>query len=94
MAFGSWFKNIVSKTKNAIRKALPIVRKIIDTTKTIAPILSPVIGGNAGKLINNIGNYAGKIDNGLNRIAPQNLKLSRIQNNNITPDRFAIPMLK
>ena len=104
MAFVTLFKNIVSRTKSAIRRALPVVRKIIDTTKKVAPIIGNTIGGNAGKLFTDIGKYAGSIENGINKLIPlqnntsstlsQPLQLPNNGFTNISPDRFTIPMLK
>ena len=85
MAFGSWFKKISSKIINGVKKALPVVRKIIDIGRQVAPIIAPIIGGSAGKLISNVGKIAGEADRGWNAIANRPV---------INTDRFAAPMLK
>ena len=93
MAFGSWFKKISSKIVNGVKKALPVVRKIIDIGRQVAPVISPIIGGNAGKLISNVGRVAEEVftrgqspvDRGWNAIANRPV---------IKADRFAVPMLK
>ena len=88
MAFGSWFKKISSKIINGVKKALPVVRKIIDGVQRIAPIASTVIGGNAGKLISNVGKIADDADRAWNAVA------NRPTVKPVTADRFAVPMLK
>ena len=85
MAFGSWFKKISSKIINGVKKALPVVRKIIDIGRQVAPIIAPIIGGSAGKLISNVGKIASDADRGWNAIASRPV---------VNADRFAAPMLK
>ena len=93
MAFGSWFKKISSKIVNGVKKALPVVRKIIDIGRQVAPIIAPIIGGSAGKLISNVGKIASEVltpgqspaDRGWNAIASRPV---------VNADRFAAPMLK
>ncbi|KAK8857451.1 hypothetical protein M9Y10_015856 [Tritrichomonas musculus] len=85
MAFGSWFKKISSKIVNGVKKALPVVRKIIDIGRQVAPIIAPIIGGGAGKLISNVGKIAGEADRWWNAIANKPV---------VNADRFAAPMLK
>ena len=60
MAFGSWFKNLISGAKNVIGKALPVLRKGAEIVSKVAPVIGGAIGGAAGNVINKIGNYAGK----------------------------------
>lgn len=85
MAFGSWFKKISNKIVNGVKKALPVVRKIIDVGRQVAPVIAPIIGGNAGKLISNVGRVAEDVDRGWNAIANRPV---------VNADRFAVPMLK
>ena len=63
MAFGTWFKNLLVKGKNFIKKASPYIRKGIE----IARKVGPMIGGTVGNVINGIANGA---DMFLDRIAP------------------------
>ena len=63
MAFGTWFKNLITKGKTLIKKAAPVIRKGVEIAKKAAP----VIGGSIGNIINGVANG---IDKGLNRIAP------------------------
>ena len=88
MAFGSWFKKISSKIVNGVKKALPVVRKIIDIGRQVAPIIAPIIGGSAGKLISNVGKIADEADRTWNVVA------NRPTVKPVTADRFAVPMLK
>ncbi len=60
MAFGSWFKNLISGAKNIIGKALPVLKKGAEIVSKVAPVIGGAIGGTAGNVINKIGNYAGK----------------------------------
>lgn len=82
MAFGSFFKKLKDKVVNGVKKALPVVRKIIDVGRQVAPVIAPIIGGNAGKRI-------GQFNDFINRVNPQ------ISNDiKLNADRFAVPMLK
>ena len=88
MAFGSFFKKLKDKVANGLRKVLPVVRKIIDIGRQVAPVIAPIIGGNAGKLINNVGKIADKADIAWNTVANSPTVKP------VTADRFAVPMLK
>lgn len=63
MAFGTWFKNLLVKGKNFIKKASPYIRKGIEIARKVGPLL----GGTVGNVINGIANGA---DMFLDRIAP------------------------
>ena len=65
MAFGTWFKNLLVKGKEFIKKASPYIRKGIE----IARKVSPMIGGTVGNVINGIAYGA---DLFFDRIAPLN----------------------
>lgn len=65
MAFGTWFKNLLVKGKEFIKKASPYIRKGID----IARKIGPVFGGTAESIINGIANGADAL---LDKIAPLN----------------------
>ena len=69
MAFGTWFKNLLVKGKNFIKKASPYIRKGIE----IARKVGPMIGGTVGSVINGIANGA---DMFLDRIAPSTKPVS------------------
>lgn len=88
MAFGSFFKKLKDKVANGLRKALPVVRKIIDIGRQVAPVIAPIIGGSAGKLISNVGKIADEADRTWNVVA------NRPTVKPVTADRFAVPMLK
>lgn len=76
MAFGTWFKNLITKGKALIKKAAPVIRKGVEIAKKVAP----VIGGTIGNIINGVANA---VDKGVNYIAPlqtsNNVKLKQIQ---------------
>ena len=63
MAFGTWFKNLITKGKALIKKAAPVIRKGVEIAKKVAP----VIGGSIGNIINGVANV---VDKGVNRISP------------------------
>ena len=63
MAFGTWFKNLITKGKALIKKAAPAIRKGVEIAKKVAP----VIGGSIGNIINGVANA---VDKGVNRISP------------------------
>lgn len=65
MAFGTWFKNLLVKGKEFIKKASPYIRKGIE----IARKIGPVFGGTVESVINGIANGA---DSLLNKVAPLN----------------------
>ena len=69
MAFGTWFKNLLVKGKNFIKKASPYIRKGIE----IARKVGPMIGGTIGNVINGIANGA---DMFLDRVAPSTKPVS------------------
>ena len=61
MAFGTWFKNLITKGKALIKKAAPIIHKGVEIAKKVAP----VIGGTIGNVINGVANA---VDKGVNYI--------------------------
>ena len=63
MAFGTWFKNLITKGKALIKKAAPAIHKGVEIAKKVAP----VIGGSIGNIINGVANV---VDKGVNRISP------------------------
>ena len=82
MAFGSWFKNLVSGAKSIIGKVLPVFKKGLEIAGKVAPIASQVggvIGGKVGNAISNVGNVVGGISNRLGANGA---------------GRFSVPMLK
>lgn len=95
MAFGSWFKNLVQGASKILRKVAPVTRKIIGGIQKLAPIVGPVIGGSAGKLISDVGKFAGKVENGWNTISKLNADPRYLVSASANAsDRFAKPMLK
>ena len=100
MAFGSWFKNLVQGASKILRKVAPVTRKIIGGIQKLAPIVGPVIGGSAGKLISDVGKFAGKVEK-VQSAADKVLGWNAVSKLNADPrylvsasDRFAQPMLK
>lgn len=76
MAFGTWFKNLITKGKALIKKAAPVIRKGVEIAKKVAP----VIGGTIGNIINGVANA---VDKGVNYVAPlttsNNVKLKQVR---------------
>ncbi len=70
MAFGSWFKNLIGKTKGFIAdKVIPVLKQGANIVSNIAPTISKIggaVGGDFGNLLSNIGNTAGTISGNLN----------------------------
>ncbi len=70
MAFGSWFKNLIGKSKGFIAdKVIPTLKKGAGVISTIAPTISKIggaIGGDFGDFLSNIGNTAGAISGNVN----------------------------
>ena len=66
MAFGTFFKKILTGAKNLINKAAPIVRKGLEAINKYAPIVGNAvsqfgpIGSTIGGVINTAGSLAGK----------------------------------
>ena len=57
MAFGTFFKNIITGAK----KILPYVGKAFNVVSKVAPIIGNAVGGTAGEWIGKVGNLAGKV---------------------------------
>ena len=86
MAFGSWFKNIVSGAKSLINKALPVLKKGFEVASKVAPTvgkIGDIIGGPVGTAISSASNMIGNVSGRLN---------SKLGANGA--GRFAVPMLK
>ena len=73
MAFGSFFKKIISGAKNIIGKVVPVVKKGLAAVSKIAPaiatgaaVLGGPIGTTIGSVANTAGNIAGRVSQFLN----------------------------
>ena len=93
MAFGSFFKKIITGAKNLIGKIGPAVKKGLETVSKIAPAIATgaaafggPIGAAIGGVANTVGNIAGGISNVINNPTPQ-LGVNGA-------GRFAFPLLK
>ena len=87
MAFGSFFKKILTGAKNLVNKVAPIVRKGLDAVSKAAPFIqagATAIGGPIGGVANTIGSYAGKASTFLDKVGIPRL----------TGQRFDVPLLK
>lgn len=102
MAFGSFFKKIISGAKNIIGKVLPVVKKGLETVSKIAPAVATgaaMIGGPIGSTIESVAKKVGSVAGGINNFIdqPKNLVLGAngagVQKIN-GANRFAIPLLK
>ena len=104
MAFGSWFKNLIGKTKGFIAdKVIPVLKQGANIVSNIAPTISKIggaVGGDFGNLLSNIGNTAGTISGNLNnRLNGKPSMLGaggagRSAESLRSIDRFEIPLLK
>ncbi len=93
MAFGSFFKKIISGAKNLIGKIAPAIKKGLDVVSKVAPAIATgaaafggPIGAAIGGVANTVGNVAGGISNLMNKSPP-------VLGAN-GAGRFAIPLLK
>ena len=94
MAFGSFFKKIITGAKNLIDKIGPAVKKGLDAVSKIAPAIATgaaafggPIGATIGSVASTVGNVAGGISNLMNNGPPPLLGANGA-------GRFAIPLLK
>ena len=94
MAFGSFFKKIISGAKNLIGKVVPAVKKGLETVSKIAPAIATgaaafggPIGATIGGVANTIGNVAGCISKFMDNPPKPTLGVNGA-------GRFAIPLLK
>ena len=102
MAFGSFFKKIISGAKNLIGKVVPAVKKGLDAVSKIAPAIATgaaafggPIGAAIGGVANTVGNIAGGINNFLDSGPPKlgaNGAGVRVPVNGA--NRFALPILQ
>ena len=105
MAFGSFFKKIITGAKNIIGKVIPVVKKGLAAVSKIAPavaagasMLGGPIGATIGSVANTVGSVAGGISNFLDQ--PKNLMLKGNPPNRVLGAngagvrRFDVPLLK
>ena len=102
MAFGSFFKKIISGAKNLIGKVVPAVKKGLAAVSKIAPAIATgaaafggPIGAAIGGVANTVGNIAGGISNFLDSGPPKlgaNGAGVRVPVNGA--NRFALPILQ
>lgn len=101
MAFGSFFKKIITGAKNIIGKIAPVVKKGLETVSKIAPAIAKgaaAFGGPIGTTISGVADTVGKVAGGFNQFLsnptgkpplPNNVRLGANG-----AGRFAVPMLK
>ena len=71
MAFGSFFKKIVTGAKNLISKVAPVVKKGLDAVSKIAPAIATgtaAFGGPIGQAIGGVASTVGNIAGGISRV--------------------------
>ena len=97
MAFGSFFKKIISGAKNLIGKVVPAVKKGLAAVSKIAPAIATgaaafggPIGAAIGGVANTVGNIAGGINNFLDNGPPPQPPALGVNG----AGRFAFPLLK
>ena len=94
MAFGSFFKKIISGAKNLIGKIAPAVKKGIEVVSKLAPAVATgaaAFGGNIGNKISNIAINVGNVAGGVNKFMSNGPPPLLGANG---AGRFAIPLLK
>ena len=98
MAFGSFFKKIINGAKNIIGKAIPVVRKGLETVSKIAPKIAAgaaAFGGPIGATISGVADTVGRVAGGFSQFL--NNPTSKPPVNRLGANgagRFAVPMLK
>ena len=102
MAFGSFFKKIITGAKNIIGKVVPAVKKGLDVVKKVAPAIATgaaAFGGPIGSTIGSVANTIGNVAGGISNVMAQGALGSAL--NKPPPvlgangaGRFAIPLLK
>ena len=60
MAFGTWLKNIIGKIGSAVKKAIPIAKKVVAAVAPAVHQIGGMIGGPIGTGIQKIAGVAGK----------------------------------
>ena len=105
MAFGSFFKKIISGAKNLIGKIVPKVKKAVEAVSKFTPLINQageLIGGNVGDVISTIGNGVSKLNDrinykggNVNALGANNGGVKRVVGaNGAGIRRFDIPLLK
>ena len=101
MAFGTWLKNIIGKIGSAVKKAIPIAKKVIGAVAPAVHQIGGMIGGPIGTGIQKIAGVAGKfvdkadmLVNGTNTIPMNALPQPRMLGANGAGIRQLTPRLK
>ena len=95
MAFGSFFKKIITGAKNIIGKVVPVIKKGLNTVSKIAPAIAKgaaVFGGPIGAAIGGVANTVGNIAGGISKVISDNETQPMLGVNGA--GRFAFPLLK
>ena len=98
MAFGSFFKKIISGAKNLIGKIVPVVKKGLAAVSKIAPAIATgaaAFGGPIGAAIGGVANTVGNIAGGINNLLDSGTKPPPPPALGVNgAGRFAFPLLK
>ena len=101
MAFGTWLKNIIGKIGSAVKKAIPIAKKVVAAVAPAVHQIGGMIGGPIGTGIQKIAGVAGKfvdkadmLVNGTNPAPMNSLKPPNLVGANGGGIRRLTPMLK
>ena len=74
MAFGTWLKNIIGKIGSAVKKAIPIAKKVIGAVAPAVHQIGGMIGGPIGtgiqKIAGGVSKFVDKADMFVNRTNP------------------------
>ena len=88
MAFGTFFKKIISGAKNLVQNVAPVVRKGLDAVNKYAPIIADAankFGGPIGTTIGGIASTAGAIAGKAGKY---------MDKTGLSDGRFDLPILK
>ena len=92
MAFGTFFKKILTGAKNLVNKAAPIIRKGLDAVSKVTPFIqagATALGGPIGAAVGNIASTVG----GIASQAGQFIDKTELSNG-FSGSRFDVPLLK
>ena len=97
MAFGTWLKNIIGKIGSAVKKAIPIAKKVVAAVAPAVHQIGGMIGGPIQKIAGVAGKFVDKADmlvNGTNPAPTNSLKPPSLVGANGGGIRRLTPMLK
>lgn len=93
MAFGTWLKGLIGNIGTAIKKALPIAKKVVDAVAPAAQKIGGMIGGKVGGGIQKFADTAQSFVNGSSSLGTSSLRTNMVGANGAGIRRLT-PILK